>query len=117
MVIEKIDMLLEILRGVLSEEDFYNAKELVYYGEYGVAIELICTQLYEYDKCIYIKEKNLIMDIINEMELSIDLLDGIKIISDQIFCLESHSNGNVVMWRWGSLLQRNRLQAITAYLV
>ncbi|AFF23777.1 TPA: MafI family immunity protein [Pasteurella multocida] len=82
MVIEKIDMLLEILRGVLSEEDFYNAKELVYYGEYGVAIELICTQLYEYDKCIYIKEKNLIMDIINEMELSIDLLDGIKIISD-----------------------------------
>ncbi|MGX4800871.1 MafI family immunity protein, partial [Pasteurella multocida] len=49
MVIEKIDMLLEILRGVLSEEDFYNAKELVYYGEYGVAIELICTQLYEYD--------------------------------------------------------------------
>ncbi|HDR1288230.1 TPA: MafI family immunity protein [Pasteurella multocida] len=82
MVIEKIDMLLEILRGVLSEEDFHNAKELVYYGEYGVAIELICTQLYEYDKCIYIKEKNLIMDIINEMEVSIDLLDGIKIISD-----------------------------------
>lgn len=83
MVIEKkFDMLLEILTGVLSEEDFYNAKELVYYGEYGVAIELICTQLYEYDKCIHIKEKNLIIDLIGDMELSIDLLNGIKIISD-----------------------------------
>lgn len=77
---KKFKELLPLLNSLLSNEDFSNVLELINYDEYGVAIELICIQLYENDTPITNKIKKMILDIIIEMELNLELIDGIKVI-------------------------------------
>lgn len=55
----------------LREEDIQNAKELIAHSEYGVALELVVDQLYEYNVEI---DKTIIKEIFqlgNEMELNV----------------------------------------------
>lgn len=53
----------------LSEEDRENVIEYVEYNEFGVAYELLCTQLYEFDIKISIEDYELIKQIGKRMKL------------------------------------------------
>ncbi|MFA9500929.1 MafI family immunity protein [Mannheimia sp. E30BD] len=75
----RMNQLLRSIYGVLPIEDINNAEELIIYQEYGIALELICVQLYEYDKTIDVYTKNLIMELILDMGLNTGLIDGIKV--------------------------------------
>lgn len=71
----KMKKLVRSLDRVLPIEDINNADEFINYQEYGIALELICVQLYEYDKDIDLHTKNLILD----MNLNEELVDGIRL--------------------------------------
>lgn len=49
---EIMQALIVRLDHMLPETDIANARELVDAGEYGVALDLLCNQLYEYDMTI-----------------------------------------------------------------
>ena len=46
---QKLLQVLPELKGRLRDQDYENATEEIEAGEEGVALETICTQLYEYD--------------------------------------------------------------------
>jgi len=37
------------LKGILREPDYTNASELIDAGEYGIALDVICAQLFEFE--------------------------------------------------------------------
>lgn len=76
---EKMKNLLSLLYKKLPEEDCENAMDLINYDEYGIALELICTQLYEREISITNDAKKIIIDLIIDMELDLELADGIRI--------------------------------------
>lgn len=78
---DKMKRLLRSLDRVLDIEDINNADDFITYREYGVALELICVQLYEYDKVIDSYTKNLILELILDMNLNKELIEGIKLSS------------------------------------
>ncbi|WP_238348705.1 MULTISPECIES: MafI family immunity protein [Mannheimia] len=75
----KMKKLLRYLDRVLPIEDINNADDFINYQEYGIALELICVQLYEYDKAIDHHTKNLILELILDMNLNEELVDGIRL--------------------------------------
>lgn len=75
----KMKELLRYLDRVLPIEDINNADDLINYQEYGIALELICVQLYEYDKAIDPHTKNLILELILDMNLNEELVEGIRL--------------------------------------
>lgn len=75
----KMKKLVRSLDRVLTIEDINNADEFINYQEYGIALELICVQLYEYDKDIDLHTKNLILELILDMNLNEELVEGIRL--------------------------------------
>lgn len=75
----KMKKLVRALDRVLTIEDINNVDEFINYQEYGIALELICVQLYEYDKAIDPHTKNLILELILDMNLNEKLVDGIRL--------------------------------------
>lgn len=53
----------------LTDSDINNAKSLLEHGEYGVAFELICDQLYEHDTPLERKHVDMAKKIANLMML------------------------------------------------
>lgn len=53
--------------------------DLINYDEYGIALELICTQLYEREISITNDAKKIIINLIIDMELDLELADGIRV--------------------------------------
>ena len=46
---KQLRSLVEVFSGALPEANIADATELILHGEYGEALELICTQVYEYE--------------------------------------------------------------------
>lgn len=67
----KVDLekLAEKLAGLLSVNDIKNFRELIEHAEYGVALELICTQLCEYE----ITVSNEVLNLVKKIGLAMSL--------------------------------------------
>ena len=65
--IKNISSIISQTSHMLPEQNIRDAKELLEYGEWGLAIDLICTQLYEYDVVI---TEDLYMQIIETFKLT-----------------------------------------------
>lgn len=65
----KIKEILEKSKCSLRDSDIKNASDFIVHGEYGVAFELICEQLYENDAVIEKELLNQIQDAACAMEL------------------------------------------------
>lgn len=76
---EKMKNLLSLFYKNLPEEDCKNVMDLINYDEYGIALELICTQLYERKISITNDAKKIIIDLIIDMKLDPELTDGIRV--------------------------------------
>lgn len=76
---EKSEHLLLSLYDILPYTVFNDAMDLINHSEYGVALELLCVQLYEYDITISNNIKSVIIDLVIDMGLNIELINGIKI--------------------------------------
>ena len=48
----RVRELISTVTGDLTEQDVANAMELVEDNEWGIAFDLVCTQLYEYEKTV-----------------------------------------------------------------
>lgn len=66
---EKIDVFLSSTASGLTEVDIKNAKSFLKHGEYGVAFELICDQLYENDAILTSEHISEAQEIAELMEL------------------------------------------------
>lgn len=66
---KELKEILEKSRFGLTETDFNNANEFIKHGEYGVALELICDQLYENEAVINDALLNSIRGLANSMRL------------------------------------------------
>ncbi len=47
--VEPLRKVLATVRGTLPDEDVSNIGQLIDVGEWALAVEILCTQLYEYD--------------------------------------------------------------------
>jgi hypothetical protein len=45
----QLSTLADMLSGRLPDNNIADARELIAHGEYGVALDLLCTQVYEYE--------------------------------------------------------------------
>lgn len=66
---ERVTEIIDLSTPLLPASDISNARELVVQNEYGVALELICTQLDEYEKQIDPKLYKKIKSACSEMSL------------------------------------------------
>ena len=75
--------LLDIIRNIgnnLPKDDLDSIKELVSVGEYAVAFENFCTQLYEYDVAIKQSEKDRLNVVGIQMRLDKALWDDLLVV-------------------------------------
>ncbi|UAA37617.1 MafI family immunity protein [Paraneptunicella aestuarii] len=70
---DKVLKLLVNLSTKLPENDIENIRELVEHGEWGVGVELLCSQLHEHEIVINEIEFQVIKGLVADMELSSDL--------------------------------------------
>ena len=64
---KKTEKLVIELKGILPDNDIENAKDMLSYGEWGEALQIICAQLVENDIKIPINLLTEIIDLSREM--------------------------------------------------
>ncbi len=77
-IAQEINQIICELKGFLLEEDFQSIQELVSVGEYAVAFENLCTQLYEYDVLVDVNVKERLEEIGTEMSLDRSLWEDLE---------------------------------------
>ena len=71
-IASEISGVISDISDLLPAEDIHNALEFVKYGEWGEALDLVCTQLYEYEVEISEELHSKILKIYRNMNENID---------------------------------------------
>ena len=75
---EKLNLLIKQLKPSLPEVTVIDAQDFVEHGEYGVALELICQQLFEFDCMISRELYNQIAEVASLMQMPSSTFDFLK---------------------------------------
>ncbi len=72
---KQVRSLLNSVSSLLTQNDVINAKDLIEHEEWGIAFELIYTQLHEYDAVLSVNQIEKIKQLADLMELEDDCWD------------------------------------------
>ncbi len=73
---EILDLLSKV-GHLLPERNIDDVRVFADVAEFGLAVELICVQLYEYDRKLSAEPLKMLQSLVDELRLNDDLMDGL----------------------------------------